>query len=78
MSEEVIQPLTDIDLCQFAASHEGIYDSCILGRIVVAADVAVALEKTLDITADIWINMQTQHGLDTANSATHYHKENNR
>jgi len=31
--------------------------------------VAVALEKALGIPADIWMNMQTQHDLDTANIA---------
>ena len=35
----------------------------------VSLSVAVALEKALGISADIWMNMQTQYDLDTANIA---------
>ena len=33
----------------------------------VSLNVAVALEKALDIPADVWMNLQTQYDLDTAN-----------
>ena len=36
--EEVIQPLADIDLCQFAASHKGVDDGCVLGGIMVSTE----------------------------------------
>ena len=39
------------------------------GKRSVSLNVAVALEKALGIPADIWMNMQTQHDLDTANIA---------
>ena len=39
------------------------------GKRSVSLNVAVALEKALGIPADIWMNMQTQHELDTANIA---------
>ena len=35
----------------------------------VSLSVAVALEKALDIPADIWMSMQTQYDLDSANIA---------
>ena len=38
MGEEVVQPLADIDLCQFAASHKGIDDGCVLGGIMVSTE----------------------------------------
>jgi len=39
------------------------------GKRSVSLSVAVALEKALDIPADIWMNMQTQYDLDSANIA---------
>ncbi len=39
------------------------------GKRSVSLSVAVALEKALGISTDIWINMQTQHDLDIANIA---------
>ncbi len=39
------------------------------GKRNVSLSVAVALEKALGISADIWMNMQTQYDLDTANIA---------
>lgn len=39
------------------------------GKRSVSLNVAVALEKALDIPADRWMNLQTQYDLDTANIA---------
>ena len=36
------------------------------GKRSLSLNVAVALEKALGIPADIWMNMQTQYNLDTA------------
>jgi HTH-type transcriptional regulator/antitoxin HigA len=36
------------------------------GKRSVSLNVALALEKTLDIPADVWMNMQTQYDLDKA------------
>ena len=41
MCEEIVQPLADIDLGQFAASHKGIDDGCVLGCIMVATEQGV-------------------------------------
>ena len=38
VGEEVVQPLAHIDLCQFAASHEGVDDGSVYGSIMVAAE----------------------------------------
>ena len=39
------------------------------GKRSVSLSVAVALEKTFGIPADVWMNLQTQYNLDTANIA---------
>ena len=39
------------------------------GKRSVSLNVAVALEKALGIPANIWMNLQTQYDLDTANIA---------
>ena len=36
--EEMVQPLAHFDLCQFAASHEGVDDDSVFGCIMVAAE----------------------------------------
>ena len=41
----------------------------ITGKRSVSLSVAVALEKALDIPADVWMNLQTQYDLDTADIA---------
>ena len=38
VGEEVVQPLSHIELCQFAASHEGVDDGSVFGSIMVAAE----------------------------------------
>jgi len=38
VGEEMVLPLADIELRQFVASHEDVYDGCVIGCIVVAAD----------------------------------------
>ena len=46
VGEEVVQPFADIDLCQFAASHEGVDDGSILGCIVVSAEEIVLASQS--------------------------------
>ena len=46
MGEEIVQPLADIDLCQFAASHKGIDDGCVLGCIMVATEQVVLTSQS--------------------------------
>ena len=38
VGEEVVQPLADIDLCQFAASHKGVDDGGVFGSVMVSAE----------------------------------------
>ena len=38
VGEEVVQPLAHIDLRQFAASHKGVDDGCVLGGIMVSTE----------------------------------------
>ena len=44
--EEVVQPLADIDLCQFAASHKGVDDGSVLGGIMVSAEEIVLASQS--------------------------------
>ena len=46
VGEEVVQPLSHIDLCQFAASHEGVDDGSVLGGIVVSAEEIVLASQS--------------------------------
>lgn len=39
------------------------------GKRAVSMNVALALEKALEIPADVWMNLQTQYDLDTADIA---------
>ena len=41
VGEDVVQPLAHIDLCQFAASHEGVDDGSIFGGIMVSVTIAL-------------------------------------
>ena len=46
MGEEIVQPLADIDLGQFAASHKGIDNGCVLGCIMVATEQVVLTSQS--------------------------------
>ena len=46
VGEEVVQPLADIYLCQFAASHEGVDDGSIFGGIMVSAEEIVLASQS--------------------------------
>ena len=46
MGEEVVQPFAHIDLCQFAASHEGVDDGSIFGGIMVSAEEIVLASQS--------------------------------
>ena len=46
MGEEIVQPLADIDQGQFAASHKGIDDGCVLGCIMVATEQVVLTSQS--------------------------------
>ena len=59
----------DISQKEFAQSIDmqvTMLNEIIKGKRAITADIAVALEKALDIPADFWVNMQTQFDIDEA------------
>ena len=61
--------MTQKQLADETGIKASVLSETINGKRSVSLNVAVALEKALGIPADIWMNMQTQHDLDTANIA---------
>lgn len=59
--------MTQKQLAEQTGIKASVLSETINGKRSVSLNVAVALEKALDIPADIWMNMQTQYELDTAN-----------
>lgn len=59
--------MTQKQLAEQVGIKASVLSETINGKRSVSLNVAVALEKALDIPADIWMNMQTQYELDTAN-----------
>ena len=61
--------MTQKQLADKTGIKPSVLSETINGKRSVSLNVAVALEKALGIPADIWMNLQTQHDLDTANIA---------
>lgn len=61
--------MTQKQLASATGIKPSVLSETINGKRSVSLSVAVALEKALDIPADIWMNLQTQYDLDTANIA---------
>ena len=61
--------MTQKQLADETGIKASVLSETINGKRSVSLNVAVALEKAFGIPADIWMNMQTQHDLDTANIA---------
>ena len=59
--------MTQKQLAAETGIKASVLSETINGKRSVSLSVAVALEKALGISADIWMNMQTQYDLDTAN-----------
>ena len=59
--------MTQKQLAAETGIKPSVLSETINGKRSVSLSVAVALEKALGISADIWMNMQTQYDLDTAN-----------
>lgn len=59
--------MTQKQLAEQAGITTSVLSETINGKRSVSLNVAVALEKALDIPADIWMNLQAQYDLDTAN-----------
>ena len=61
--------MTQKQLADETGIKTSVLSETINGKRSVSLNVAIALEKTLDIPADVWMNMQTQYDLDKANIA---------
>lgn len=61
--------MTQKQLATETGIKASVLSETINGKRSVSLSVAVALEKALDIPADIWMNLQTQYDLDTADIA---------
>ncbi len=61
--------MTQKQLAAETGIKPSVLSETINGKRSVSLSVAVALEKSLGISVDIWMNMQTQYNLDTANIA---------
>ena len=61
--------MTQKQLAEKTGIKTSVLSETINGKRSVSLNVAVALEKALDIPADIWMNMQTQYDLDSAHIA---------
>ncbi len=61
--------MTQKQLADEAGISPSVLSEIINGKRNVSPNVALALEKALDIPADIWMNLQTQHDLDVASIA---------
>lgn len=61
--------MTQKQLAEQTGIKPSVLSETINGKRSLSLNVAVALEKALGIPADIWMNLQTQYNLDTANIA---------
>ncbi len=61
--------MTQKQLAEQTGIKASVLSETITGKRSVSLSVAVALEKALDIPADVWMNLQTQYDLDTADIA---------
>ena len=61
--------MTQKKLAELTGIKASVLSETINGKRPVSLNVALALEKALDIPADIWMNMQTQYNIDSANIA---------
>ena len=58
--------MTQKQLAQEMGVAPSVLSETITGKRAVSLNMAVALEKALNIPAEIWMNLQTQYELDTA------------
>lgn len=61
--------LTQKQLSEMTGIKPSVISETITGKRSVSLNMAVALEKALDIPADMWMNLQTQYDLDSSNIA---------
>ena len=61
--------LTQKRLAEMTGINASVISETISGKRSVSMNMAVALEKALGISADMWMNLQTQYNLDAAGIA---------
>jgi addiction module HigA family antidote len=61
--------LTQKRLSEMTGILASVISETITGKRSISLNMAIALEKALGIPADMWMNLQTQYDLDTANIA---------
>lgn len=61
--------LTQKELSKMTGIKPSVLSETINGKRSVSLNVAVALEKALGISAEVWMNLQTQYDLDSAQIA---------
>ena len=61
--------LTQKELSEMTGIKPSVLSETINGKRSVSLNVAVALEKALGIPAEVWMNLQTQYDLDSAQIA---------
>ena len=66
--------MTQKQLADETGIKPSVLSETINGKRSISLNVAAALEKVLDIPADMWMNMQTQYDLDSANIAVRDNK----
>ena len=59
--------MTQKRLAEETGIKPSVLSETINGKRSISQNMALALEKALDIPADVWMNMQTQYNLDAAN-----------
>ena len=59
--------MTQKQLATETGIKPSVLSETINGKRSISLNVAIALEKSLGIPADMWMNLQTQYDLDTAN-----------
>lgn len=61
--------LTQKELSEMTGIKASVLSETINGKRSVSLNVAVALERAFDIPAEVWMNLQTQYDLDSAQIA---------
>ena len=61
--------LTQKELSEMTGIKPSVLSETINGKRSVSLNMAIALEKTLGIPAEVWMNLQTQYDLDSAQIA---------
>lgn len=61
--------LTQKRLSEMTGIQASVISETITGKRSISLNMAIALEKALDIPADMWMNLQTQYDLDTTKIA---------